>query len=60
MPFYTIFNYARHANNNKKANYKCCTAGFDLYSRLRSGNIFAFLEPLHRLFVCHLHVGFNV
>ena len=34
--------------------------GGDLYSRLRSGNTFAFLEPVHRLVLCHLHVGFQV
>ena len=58
--FYTMCNYARHANNDNKAIYTSCTAGVDLYTGLRLGNTFAFLEPVQRLFFCHLHVGSQV
>ena len=59
-----------HAKNDNKVIYKgyivcvcvCGGGGGDLhvYSRLRSGNTFAFLETENRLVLCHLRIGFQV
>ena len=52
---FTMCSNASHATNDNKAIYKCCTAvcvcvcvggGDDLYSRLRLGNTFVFIEPV--------------
>ena len=55
-----MYNYARHAKSDDNATYKFCTAGVDLYSRLRSGSTRVIFIPRHTLVSGYYVIPFGV